>query len=176
MLPEWISMFVRSCHCLQCRAGFTLESVVGVGVGAPGITGSNQPVATLTLLCAACGAQTHVGGDQPIHAVLKAVSNFFFDHGGAAAEATGVINGWTLDDFVPDSLLKADDPKPTPKVKPSIRPGMPQAPPTAAEVAAFLKSLRRASFRRGTPEHRTWSRKMRIDFAPRSPEPPPPPF
>ncbi|MCZ2110510.1 MAG: hypothetical protein LC118_13245 [Dehalococcoidia bacterium] len=71
----------------------------------------------------------------------------------------------------------ADRPAVIPKhghnwASPSLPRGLPNKPMTAGEVDAFLKALRRTSFRRSSASFRGWAKRMGIGLDPEPPEEP----
>lgn len=162
MYPKWIVEAARLA-CADCRYCTSVHNIVAIGMSRP----SKQeayigPLAMLILICPGCGRRMEVTLREPIESVIFAMRELV-----RLADETGRNTPPPFSFIKPktdsssEGVTKISESSGAPR--PSRRPGQPDTPPTPQEIQAFLRRLRKTSFKRASRGFKTWMQDLRAD-------------
>lgn len=152
MYPKWVQEICTT-PCTGCRATPALDDIIAVGAARPAKQEAYLgPLAMLLVVCPNCGGRMYITLREPIQSVIRAMREFAriadeagrntpppFNFGTKARDASAAV---TRDGTGP--------------LRPSRRENQPDTPPTQQEIQAFLRRLRKTSFKRGSKGFTNW--------------------
>lgn len=150
MYPKWIYEICQT-PCVNCRATPTADDIVAIGMTRPDKTEAYiGPLATLVVVCPTCRERMCIAVREPLNSVIQAVRHFT-----KVADETGVSTPPPFNLHLPKITAGNSD-----LPRPSKRQDQPNTPPTQEEIQAFLRRLRKTSFKRRSKGFAGWMRRM----------------
>jgi hypothetical protein len=161
MYPKWIAKATRLA-CKDCRYCTSFHDIVGIGMTRPSRKEPYAgPSALITLACPGCGVRIHVTVREPVESVILALGEMARLADEAGRNKPSPFNFSKLKtDAGSEAETKIGDGG---GLRPSRRAGQPDTPPTQHEIQAFLRRLRKTSFRRKSKGFSRWMKEFEAD-------------
>lgn len=153
MYPQWVEEICRT-PCAECHAVPALCDIIAIGSARPSKREAYLgPLAMLLVACPGCGGRMYITVREPIDTVILAMREFVRLADEAGRNTPPPLNFSKPKSNAGSATLGADS---SGKLRPSRRKNQPDTPPTQQEIQAFLRRLRKTSFKRRSKGFTTW--------------------